>query len=79
MDKFPIIKLLCECGANPYLPNKLSQAETAYDVASAAVKFKFRTLFPPEKYGAPAIVPRTRKKVKKTKGAEDEATTQQPE
>lgn len=65
MDKFPIIKLLCDSGANPYQANRLSQAETSYDVSSAAMKFKFRTLYPPERYGAPAIVPKA--KVKKTR------------
>jgi hypothetical protein len=73
MDKFAIIKLLCDNGANPYQSNRISQSETSYDVSSPAMKWKFKTLYPPEKYGAPPIVPKTKsKKVRKSKNNVDD-------
>lgn len=78
MDKLPIIKLLCDKGANPYAQNQLPQPETAYDVASPAMKYKFKTLYPPEKYGA--SLPKPVKKVaKKRPDADAQVAQQSPE
>jgi hypothetical protein len=46
MDRFPIVKLLCEHGGNPYVKNTLSKPETAYDVASAALQHRIKTHWP---------------------------------
>lgn len=75
MDKFSLVKLLCDAGGNPYQPNRISQSETSYDVSSAAVKYKFRTIYPPENYNAPPIVAKVKvKKVRKSKNTAEDDT-----
>jgi len=52
MDKMPIITMLVEAGANPYIVNTQSSAnETPYDVASPSVQFRLKQMVsPPESH-----------------------------
>lgn len=50
MGSFPIVKILCTAGANPYVQNTLSKPESAFDIAPPSLKHKITTNWPRSKF-----------------------------
>ena len=50
LDRFPIVKLLCESGASPYVYNTLSKPERPVDIATAALSAKIKKMWPESNY-----------------------------